>query len=183
VTDAGGSRHRRPGKGLRIAVATARFRPYTGGIETHVLEVGRRLVARGHAVTVLTADPAGAWAATDDVDGIEVRRFPARPRRGEDLSLGDRVQFRSHGPDERAELGAVVAGAGAMALLSDYEAHPVAVLEALSVGTPVLGWDCAALADLLHGGRRQQPVALPTWADCTDAVEEVLLRAAGERPR
>jgi glycogen(starch) synthase len=44
---------------LNVLMVSARYLPFTGGTETHVHEVGTRLAAAGHAVTVLTADQIG----------------------------------------------------------------------------------------------------------------------------
>jgi len=60
---------------MEILQVTPRYPPHTGGVETHVAEISERLVARGHDVTVFTAD------AGDDVprnhvrNGVRVRRF------------------------------------------------------------------------------------------------------------
>ena len=47
-----------------------------GGIETHVLEVSRRLAAMGHDVTVLTTDSTGSLQCNEVVEKIKVRRVP-----------------------------------------------------------------------------------------------------------
>lgn len=52
--------------------------PAAGGAEVHVAEVGRRLVARGHAVTQLAAGFPGA-PARERVGGLEVRRLGPLP--------------------------------------------------------------------------------------------------------
>ena len=44
---------------MRIAQVCPRYSPYIGGVETHVEEISKRLVARGHEVTVITTDPSG----------------------------------------------------------------------------------------------------------------------------
>lgn len=49
---AGDSRTRR----LRVALIASSFAPHVGGVEVHVAQVGRALVARGHAVEVWTVD-------------------------------------------------------------------------------------------------------------------------------
>ncbi|HWH13819.1 MAG TPA: glycosyltransferase family 4 protein [Miltoncostaeaceae bacterium] len=67
------------GHGLRLLFATPRFHPESGGVETHVREVSRRLAAMGVAVTVVTTDP-GGLARSEDVDGVRVLRAPAWPR-------------------------------------------------------------------------------------------------------
>ncbi|MER9637939.1 glycosyltransferase family 4 protein [Mesorhizobium sp. M0228] len=69
---------------MRILMVAARCYPFIGGIETHIQEVGPRLVARGHAVDVLTTDPSGELPAEEEVRGMRVQRVPAWPR-GRDL--------------------------------------------------------------------------------------------------
>lgn len=68
--------HRR----VRVLLVTPRFAPYTGGVETHVREVSRRLVAEGLDVTVLTTDPSRSLPDREEIDGVSVRRVPAWPR-------------------------------------------------------------------------------------------------------
>ncbi len=62
---------------------TSRFLPLAGGVETHVDEVARRLVAQGTDVTVLTTDSTGRLPRREERDGVVVRRFPIYPRRGD----------------------------------------------------------------------------------------------------
>ena len=65
---------------MRILMVAARCYPFMGGIETHIQEVGPRLVARGHAVDVLTTDPSGELQVEEEVRGMRVLRVPAWPR-------------------------------------------------------------------------------------------------------
>jgi glycosyltransferase involved in cell wall biosynthesis len=65
---------------MRILMVAARCHPFMGGIETHIQEVGPRLVERGYSVDVLTTDPAGKWPIEEDVRGMHVRRVPAWPK-------------------------------------------------------------------------------------------------------
>ncbi|PBB16804.1 glycosyltransferase family 4 protein [Mesorhizobium sp. WSM4313] len=65
---------------MRILMVAARCHPFMGGIETHIQEVGPRLVARGHAVDVLTTDPSGELPVEEEVHGMHVQRVPAWPR-------------------------------------------------------------------------------------------------------
>lgn len=62
-------------------MVSARYFPFMGGIETHIHEVGTRLAAREHAVTVLTTDPTGRYPAEEDVGGMHVSRVRAWPAR------------------------------------------------------------------------------------------------------
>ena len=65
---------------LRVALATARYPPFSGGVELHVHEVARRLAARRITVEVLTTDITGALPAHEFREEVEVRRFRAWPR-------------------------------------------------------------------------------------------------------
>jgi glycosyltransferase involved in cell wall biosynthesis len=60
-------------------MVTPVFFPSLGGVETHVAEVSRRLVARGDAVTVLTADRTGKLPEREEWNGVEVRRVRGWP--------------------------------------------------------------------------------------------------------
>jgi glycosyltransferase involved in cell wall biosynthesis len=92
----------------------------------------------------------------------------------------------------------LLASAGLFVLFSDYEAHPVAVMEALSLRRPVLVNDtsglgelaskglcravardanpsalAAAMAEELEAQRVVPDWALPDWDDCAQALSEV----------
>ena len=64
----------------RVLMVTARFPPYSGGIETHVREVAPRLARQGVDVVVLTTDLSGELPERETVEGVEVLRVPAYPR-------------------------------------------------------------------------------------------------------
>jgi len=66
---------------MRILMVSARYFPFMGGIETHLHEVGTRLAASGHSVTILTTDPRGEWPADEMVSGMRVIRVRAWPER------------------------------------------------------------------------------------------------------
>ncbi|WP_435178022.1 glycosyltransferase family 4 protein [Halorussus sp. AFM4] len=60
---------------MRILQVTPRYPPHTGGVETHVAEISRRLAARGHDVTVLAADAEEGLPRRETRDGVRVRRL------------------------------------------------------------------------------------------------------------
>jgi glycosyltransferase involved in cell wall biosynthesis len=64
----------------RVLMVTPRFLPHAGGIQTHVREVGERLVRLGVAVDVLTTDPAGDLPREETIGGLSIHRVPAWPR-------------------------------------------------------------------------------------------------------
>jgi glycosyltransferase involved in cell wall biosynthesis len=64
---------------LRITMVAARYFPFSGGTETHVHEVGKRMVALGHRVSVLTTDPVGTlpkYAVDNGIDVIRIKTWP-----------------------------------------------------------------------------------------------------------
>jgi glycosyltransferase involved in cell wall biosynthesis len=65
---------------LRLAMVTARYHPFTGGVETHVDEVAHRLARGGVDVRVLTTDVTGRLPAIEERRGVTIRRFRAYPR-------------------------------------------------------------------------------------------------------
>ncbi|MBF4162037.1 glycosyltransferase family 4 protein [Nocardioides sp. CBS4Y-1] len=125
----------------------------------------------------------------------------------ERLGVSDRVSIRFIPPPDRAEMARSLAKAGVVVLLSDYEAHPVSVMEALVVGRPVvvaltsgltelteLDWArgvdlgpsgegdpeqiAAALAEQLESPLLPDVAELPTWEGCVSALEDVYARLA-----
>jgi glycosyltransferase involved in cell wall biosynthesis len=103
-----------------LLLCTPRFAPQVGGAETWTREVGRGLVARGHALSVVTRAASGL-PDQDSVDSIEVVRAP-----------GGRLAFArtiaSHIIGERPD-----------AVLAQYSALPAAVLAARRAGVPCIG--------------------------------------------
>ena len=65
---------------LRVLLVAHKFPPYIGGIEMHTFEVGRRMAALGHLVTVLTADNSRGLPKEEIVAGMRVARVPAYPK-------------------------------------------------------------------------------------------------------
>lgn len=67
--------------GMRLLMVSARFPPFTGGVETHVREVAPRIARLGVDVVVLTSDPSGQLPQGEVVDGVQVVRIAGYPRR------------------------------------------------------------------------------------------------------
>lgn len=85
---------------VRVAMVTARYPPYLGGVETHVREVGRRIAAQGLDVTVLTTDLSGDLPPVEEDGPLSVHRFGAWPRKA-DFYISPAIvsQIRSGGYD------------------------------------------------------------------------------------
>jgi glycosyltransferase involved in cell wall biosynthesis len=114
------------------------------------------------------------------------------------LNLHAQVTVGGIPPTERERLGSVLGSAALVVLLSEYEAHPVAIMEALALGRRVLVTDCsgfkemvdqhavtavppnasraqiaAAVIATLGKGPLSSPICLPTWDDCADRLAGV----------
>ncbi len=69
---------------MKIIQVTQRFSPAIGGVETHVYNIAKKLVEKGHEVTVYTSDLLKdvpqirlVYNGKDKVEGIRIRRFKA----------------------------------------------------------------------------------------------------------
>lgn len=63
-------------KNLHIAMIIARFSPAVGGTENQCRELSKRLVQKGHRVTVITEQFEPSLAPSEVMDGVEIIRFP-----------------------------------------------------------------------------------------------------------
>lgn len=114
------------------------------------------------------------------------------------LGLDDRVTIGAIPGGDRQQMADLLARAGLFVLFSDYEAHPVAVMEALALRRRVLVSDTSGLAEIAakglcraipcHAGAAETAAAiaremttprlfpdltLPDWDDCADALMDV----------
>ena len=123
-------------------------------------------------------------------------------RLAQERGVADAVTFRHLLPAERSEMAAILSRSSVMAALSSYEAHPVAVMEAVALGLPVVGCDVAGIGDLVEDGlvtgvpldaddafvaeallrqlqaddgepHRAPDLALPTWEGAADALADM----------
>lgn len=66
---------------MKVLFFTRSFYPHIGGVETHVREVGKRLVELGHSVTIVTEEQFStseeiSAKLTGNLDGIKIYRIP-----------------------------------------------------------------------------------------------------------
>lgn len=112
-------------------------------------------------------------------------------RLSQQMGVADRVEIRSIPPADRGAMADALSRAGVVVSLSEYETHPVAIMEALALQRPVLVADTSGLRELaergwaatvpLHSrpaevaeailGQLLRPfvpasIALPTWDGC-----------------
>lgn len=86
---------------MRLAMLTNNPMPPREGIGRHVQEIGTRLQARGHEVTVLARGPAFTRWSESTVAGLRVRHFPYYPLRPfqHALARGELASWLAGGAD------------------------------------------------------------------------------------
>jgi glycosyltransferase involved in cell wall biosynthesis len=123
------------------------------------------------------------------------------------LGVSDRVSIKYVASADRQGMATVLAESSVVAALSDYEAHPVAVMEALCAARPVVGYDVAGIGELVAAGwvrgvpcgapatvvARELVMAmsspapvdhaqLPSWDSCADQLAQVYLSSLAIAP-
>jgi glycosyltransferase involved in cell wall biosynthesis/GT2 family glycosyltransferase len=77
-----------------------------------------------------------------------------------ELGVAERVEVRAIPTSERREMAATLATADLVVLMSDFETHPLAAIEAIALGRPALVADTSGLAELAEtGAARAIPVS------------------------
>jgi glycosyltransferase involved in cell wall biosynthesis len=181
----------------------------TARIEGRIVSSGRLEEYKGHQ-RVIEALP----IVQQSVPGATLHILGSGPYEArlralvETLGLTDSVTIEYIAPDERQRMAESLGQAAVFAVLSDYEAHPVAVMEALALGIPAVGLDTAGIADLVADGlvagvprdappttiarilaaalgrpETGPPAGLPTWDNAADELARIYLNAAGAGPR
>ena len=145
------ARSPQPGDALRILMVTPRSPLLPGGVERHVMEVSRRLVAEGNDVTVLCAEVAGEAQGSELRDGVAIRSVRAWPR-GRDWRFAPAIW---------REMGR---GQWDLVHVQSYHTFvaPLAMLRALRLGVPyVVTFHAGGHSSRLrHGIRRLQRTLL-----------------------
>jgi len=114
------------------------------------------------------------------------------------LNLESRVEIAAVPSTDRQGMAKLLLSASLVSLLSEYEAHPIAVMEALAMGRPVLVADTSGLGELARRGfvrsipldapdgvvaeailaGLREPfvpdkVELPTWESCVGQLDQI----------
>jgi len=164
--------------------------------ETVILSVGRLERYKGHH-RVIAALP----LIRQQVPDARLRIVGSGPYESElrriakDSGVADYVEIGPIAPTDRSGMASLLSRASLVTLLSDYEAHPIAVIEALSLCRPVLVADTSGLSEFGETGQakmvpqsansqqiaaaavnqlrnpiRDIAVEVPTWDECASRV-------------
>jgi glycosyltransferase involved in cell wall biosynthesis len=123
------------------------------------------------------------------------------------LGLESSVTIEHIVPGDRQRMAESLGQAAVVTVLSEYEAHPVAVAEALALGIPAVGLDATGISDLiqdglvrgvpkdaspamiagalvsvLRGNRTNGPARLPTWDAAAIELAHIYMDAVGSAP-
>lgn len=177
---------------------------------TLIASVGRLERYKGHQ-RVIAAMPyilkerpdARLWIAGSGPYEPELRRL------AQQLAVEEKVQIQAVPISDRQQMAAKLSKASLFVLLSDFETHPIAVLEAVSLGVPALVADNSGLSELgelglasriplrKHGREisglevaqailaqldhplKPPAVNLPTWEDCAEELFDLYLDIIG----
>ncbi len=161
-----------------------------------ILSVGRLEKYKGHQ-RILQAFP----KIREQIPGARLRILGGGPYEPElrklaaALGLADTVEIGALPPENRQGMASIVTQAALVVLLSDYEAHPISVMEALAMKRSVLVTDTSGLGELARRGwvraipldsstgavveavvdQLRHPmiapeIELPTWDQCVDRL-------------
>ncbi len=145
-----------------------------------ILSVGRLERYKGHhrMITAMAAVRRRHPHATLAVVGSGPYREELAALAGQ--APADSVVFRSYPPQQHDELLALMRRADAVVLLSEYEAHPVAVIEAVQCGTPVVVARTSGLTELADAGIVLGVALAASPAEIADAIDRALVFGAPE---
>jgi len=154
-------------------------RPGTVAVPGRIVSSGRLERYKGHH-RVIEALP----HVVREMPGAHLRILGTGPYERDlhelagNLGVSDRVSIEHVASADRQGMATALAEASVVAALSDYEAHPVAVMEALSVARPVVGYDVAGIGELIAEGWVR---GVPPGAPAADVARQ-LVKAMSARP-
>lgn len=99
-----------------------------------------------------------------------------------ELQVSEAVTIRSLPPADRGGMARELASSSVMAALSSYEAHPVGIMEAVTLGLPVVGFDTAGTGDLVEDGLVTGISPQATTAEIADVLAATLRRVQAGGP-
>lgn len=149
--------------------------------EPLILSVGRLERYKGHHRAILAMPHVLSEMPSARLQVVGAGPYgPDLERSISDLGLVDRVSISALPPGERQAMADLLARAGLVVLLSEYEANPVAVMEALGLDRPVLAAYTSGLADLADQGLVR---AIPLESDPRVVAEAMVQELRSPTPR
>ena len=139
--------------------------------ESLIVSIGRLERYKGHQriiaalPNILSQRPdVRLWIAGEGPYESDLRKLAHK------LGVADRVDIHAVPATERERMAREISKAALVVLLSDYETHPIAVLEAVALGRPALVTDTSGLSELAQRGMAQAIPLNSSPAQVADAV-------------
>ena len=145
-----------------------------------VLSVGRLERYKGHH-RVIEAMPS-VLAALPDARLRVVGSGPYQPELEAlvaRLGLAERVEIIAIPPEDRLAMARTLTESALTVLMSEFETHPLAVIEALALGTPALVADTSGLREIAESGLAR---AIPLSASTADLAQAIAEELRNPRP-
>ena len=174
--------------------------PSSISAQTLIVSVGRLERYKGHQHLITALPKIREWRCDVRLLILGTGPYEAALRElARKIGVAEYVEIRAIPASDRQAMAEILSQASLVVLLSEYEAHPVAVMEALALQRPVLVADTSGLRELAEQGLvraislnsspeevalavRQQieePIVppahlvLPTWDDCARHLQTV----------
>jgi glycosyltransferase involved in cell wall biosynthesis len=172
--------------------------PSSSSARTLIVSVGRLERYKGHQRLINALPKIREWRSDVRLLILGAGPYEAALRElAQKVGVAEYVEIRAVPASDRRAMAEILSQAALIALLSEYEAHPIAVMEALALRRPVLVADTSGLRELAEQGfvraislhsspqevafaARQQieePIVhpahlvLPTWDDCASQLQ------------
>ncbi len=174
--------------------------PAKTSVQTLIVSVGRLERYKGHQHLITALPNIRKWRS--DARLLIVGAGPyeaALCEWAQSVGVAEHVEIRAVPAGDRRAMTELLSQAALVALLSEYEAHPVAVMEALALRRPVLVADTSGLRELAEEGlvraiplksspeqvalavqqQIEEPIVppahfvLPTWDDCARQLQMI----------
>jgi glycosyltransferase involved in cell wall biosynthesis len=176
--------------------------------QTLIVSVGRLERYKGHQHLISALPGIRKWRSDARLLIVGAGPYEGTLRElANNVGVAEYVEIRSIPASKRQEMAEILSQATLVALLSEYEAHPIAVMEALSLRRPVLVTETSGLKELADQGlvraislhsppeevaravqqQIEEPVlppasfTLPTWENCASQLQEVYHASAGRK--
>ncbi|GAC1398986.1 MAG: glycosyltransferase family 4 protein [Ktedonobacteraceae bacterium] len=177
---------------------SAHFTPKTP-TQSLIVSIGRLERYKGHHHLITALPKIREWLPTAQLMIVGAGPYESTLRRlAQRIGVAEYVTIRSIPASDRQAMAELISQAMLVALLSEYEAHPIAVMEALALQRPVLVANTSGLRELaehqlvhavpLDSTPEEVAIAvvqqiesplipaqltLPTWEDCARELEDI----------
>jgi glycosyltransferase involved in cell wall biosynthesis len=181
-----------------VSLLSATYLPSRTSNQSLIVSVGRLERFKGHQHLITALPKIREWRSHARLLILGTGSYEAALRElAQTVGIAECVEIRAIPASDRTAMAEILSEAALVALLSEYESHPLAVMEALALRRPVLVADTSGLRELAERGLvraiplnsspeeialavRQQieePIippahfALPTWDDCASQLQ------------